>query len=228
MGTTTTTIIEKTGTNTGTCAVVIGGGPITSPVGDHDLVIAADGGYDAARSAGVDPHVLVGDLDSISAAGLAWAETHGVDVQRHAVDKDRTDTALALTEAVASAPNEIVLYGPTAGDRLDHLLGAIIALGSPELASTRSVSAHFGGAAVHVVHPGHTVELTLTTGTVFSLLALHGPCAGITVSGARWALSDAVLVPGSTVGISNEADGTSVVVSVATGVLTVIIPEVLT
>ena len=224
---TTTTIIEKTGTNTGTCAVVIGGGPITSTVADHDLVIAADGGYDAARAAGLDPHVLVGDLDSISAAGLAWAESHGVDVQHHAADKDRTDTALALTEAVASAPGEIVLYGPTAGDRLDHLLGAIIALGSPELASTGSVSARFGGTAVHVVHPGHTVELALTIGTVFSLLPLHGPCAGVTVGGARWALSDAVLVPGSTVGISNEADGTNVVVSVATGVLTVIIPEVL-
>lgn len=223
-----TTTIDNTGTSTGTCAVVIGGGPITSPVADPDLVIAADGGYDAARAVGLDPHVLVGDLDSISAAGLAWAESHGVDVQRHAADKDHTDTALALTEAVASAPSGIVLYGPTAGDRLDHLLGAIIALGSPELASTGSVSAHFGGTAVHVVHPGHTVEFALPIGTIFSLLPLHGPCAGVGVSGARWALSDAVLVPGSTVGISNEAGGTSVVVSVAAGVLTVIIPEVLT
>ena len=58
------------------------------------VLVAADGGLDHARAAGLDPTVLVGDLDSVSAIGLAWASEHTT-VVRHPVDKAATDTELA-------------------------------------------------------------------------------------------------------------------------------------
>ena len=57
----------------------------------------------------------------------------------------------------------------------------------------------------------------------FSLLALHGPCTGVNVSGARWPLDNADLHGWQALGISNEGTERTEV-SVATGVLTVVIP----
>jgi thiamine pyrophosphokinase len=60
-------------------------------------------------------------------------------------------------------------------------------------------------------------------GQTFSLLALHGPCAGVTVSGARWPLTNAALTGTEARGVSNEATERTEV-HVTSGVLTVVIP----
>ena len=77
-----------------------------------------------------------------------------------------------------------------------------------------------------MLHPGRSVELALGAGRVFSVLALHGPCGGVDVDGARWPLHDAALAAGTSHGISNVALGAPhhVHVSVRTGVLTVVVP----
>jgi len=211
-------------------AVVIGGGPITpttastSGTASFDLVVAADSGYDAAVDAGLTPTHLVGDLDSISAAGLSAARAAGIPIEPYDPDKDHTDTTLALRRAVALGATQVTLLGPATSDRLDHLLGALTALGDPVLAGSE-VSGELGGSSVRVLHPGHTTVLHLEAAGVFSLLALHGPCDGITVTGARWPLNDARLVPGSTLGVSNESLGDPVSIGVREGVLTVIVPH---
>ena len=208
--------------------LVIGGGPVTPPprLGDHrpDLVIAADSGFDAALAVGLEPDLLIGDLDSISAAGLAWAADHAVEIETHSPDKDDTDTALALRAVVARGCRHLTLLSPAGTDRFDHLLGTLAALGEPGLGSCESITAWVGPTAVHVVHPGHRLVLTAPLGTVFSLLSAHGACAGVTLAGAKWPLVDAVLSPSSTRGISNVTTESSIVVSVATGVLSIIIP----
>jgi len=53
---------------------------------------------------------------------------------------------------------------------------------------------------------------------------MHGPCRGVTITGARWPLSDADLEPVVGSGVSNEALGAGDVhVELAAGVLTVIV-----
>lgn len=207
-------------------AVVIGGGPVVAPCRDHHLVITADSGLDVALAAGFRPTHLVGDLDSVSLAGRAWAEAHGVPVETHPADKDATDTALALAAAVRLGATHLHVYGNTGVGRLDHLLGTLAALGDPVLDELASITAHLDDTVVHVLHPGHAVELDLAPGAVFSLLVLHGRCDGVEVSGARWPLVRTTLTAATTLGISNEAlgDGRPVRVSVAGGVLTVVVP----
>jgi thiamine pyrophosphokinase len=194
-------------------------------------VIAVDSGLYVALAAGLTPTVLVGDLDSISPSGLEWAARGGVPIEAHPADKDATDTALALATAAALAasdpsPRLHVLCG-SATDRLDHLLGLLAALGAPELGTFRSVRADIGTTQLHVLHAARQVVLTLARGRVFSLLSLHGTCAGVDVEAARWPLADATLTAHSTVGISNESTGADVTVRCASGVLTVAVPEVL-
>src|SRR4051794_10784473 len=103
--------MDQAGTSP-TIVVVNGAAPLdrraVAVVPRDAFVIAADGGLDHARAAGLDPHVLVGDLDSISALGLAWATEH-VEVVRHPVDKPATDTELAIAHAATYHPQRIVL-----------------------------------------------------------------------------------------------------------------------
>ncbi len=210
-------------------AVVIGGGPIdplvdVGALGPFDAVVAADSGYDTACAIGLPPTHLVGDLDSISAAGLADATAAGVPVDDHDRDKDATDTTLALHLAAALGARRVTLLGPATSARPDHVLGAVAALGDPALGGCEAVSASLTGAWLHVLHAGREVRFELGRRRVFSLLALHGDCAGVHVAGARWPLVDARLAAASTLGISNEGLGGDVRVAVREGVLTVVVP----
>lgn len=210
----------------GRAVVIIAGGSLdddaVASVADDDLLIAADSGLDVAIEAGLSPTVLVGDLDSISAGGTMWAYAHDVTIARYPADKDATDTSLSIEHALSVGCDRLLVLGGT-GDRLDHTLGTLTALGAPALQPFRSVSARLGSARVHVVRPPSPVQLEARPGTTFSLLALHGRCSGVDVSGARWPLSNATLEPGSTLGISNETDELTTV-GLADGVLTVVIP----
>ena len=60
--------------------------------GADDLVIAADGGYDALKRRGVRCDLLVGDMDSIRECDST------ADTLIYPVEKDDTDTALAYRE----------------------------------------------------------------------------------------------------------------------------------
>jgi thiamine pyrophosphokinase len=59
--------------------------------------------------------------------------------------------------------------------------------------------------------------------TRISLLAMHGPCTGVTVSGTRWQLERAELLPLVGHGLSNVAIEPDVDLTVSTGILTVFI-----
>jgi thiamine pyrophosphokinase len=182
-------------------------------------VIAVDGGLDHALAAGLTPTELVGDLDSVSETGLAWAARHAT-ITRHPTDKDQTDTELALALAAASDPARITLIG--GGDRLDHTLAAIGALGAPMLTSVPVVDGWWAAQHVRVLHGPDAAELTLRPGSTLSLLALHGACTNVALHGTRWELEHHDLDPVVGVGVSNVVGDDGVVsVSLSTGVLTV-------
>jgi thiamine pyrophosphokinase len=206
--------------------VVIGGGRL-SPRGVADVapnapVIAADSGLDHAVEAGLRPTSLVGDLDSISAQGKMWAYAHELEIDQFPADKDATDTELALLKAAAIDATELLVLGAS-GDRFDHSLGTIAALGNPALARFETIRLMLGETTIRVIHPGHSATVDLSPNSLFSLLALHGACRGVTVSGARWPLTDATLASSSTQGVSNETTGL-LHVAVDDGILTLVVP----
>ena len=110
-----------------------------------------------------------------------------------------------------------------AGDRFDHALGTLGALGHPALAGFETIRLLLDEVAIHVLHAGKSISVDLPLAVPFSLLALHGPCRGVTLTGARWPLTDASLDPSSTRGLSNETTGL-LQVAVADGVLTLVVP----
>lgn len=208
------------------CAVVVTGAAALAPeavaaIPAGSVVVAADGGLDHALASGLEPEVLIGDLDSVSAEARAWADSH-VEVVAHPADKAATDTELALAHAASMGPRRLLMVAG-AGDRLDHTIAAVGALGSALTAAIDDVEGWWGTQRLHIVRPGPPVAIAAETGTTFSVLALHGPCEGVDVTGARWPLTDADLGAVVGLGVSNEVATPPVTVAVRRGVLTVVI-----
>ena len=206
--------------------VVIGGGQLSTravtEVTAGAWVIAADSGLDHAVAAGLRPNVLVGDLDSISAHGKMWAYAHELEIEQHDLDKDATDTELALARAAATDATHLLVLG-AAGDRFDHTLGTIAALGNPLMARFEAIRLLLDDTVVHIIHAGRSLSLDLPPNALFSLFALHGPCRGVEVTGTRWPLTDAVLNSTSTRGVSNETTDL-LNITVNDGILTLVVP----
>ena len=94
---------------------------------DDALVIAADSGYAHAQSLGMQPHLLVGDMDSIAASDVADAQERNIDVHTFDAAKDETDTEIAVSIALQRGITNITVVSGC-GDRFDHLLGMVHSL----------------------------------------------------------------------------------------------------
>ncbi len=189
---------------------------------EHTVWMAVDGGLDHALVAGLEPTHLVGDLDSVTEESLAWAARHA-EISRHPTDKDQTDTELALALAAKFDPERITLVG--GGNRLDHTFAGVGALGALSLTSVPALDGWWDGQHLQVLHGPGAATLRLVPGSTLSLLALHGPCVRVTLSGARWELDQFDLEPLVGMGVSNEVpagdEPVEVEVTLSGGVLTI-------
>jgi thiamine pyrophosphokinase len=165
----------------------------------------------------------VGDLDSVTPEGLAWATEHAT-ISRHDPAKDATDTELALDMAVALNPARLTLLAG-GGDRLDHTLAALGALARPVLTSVPVLEAWWGTQRMRVLHgPGRATFTGLQAGSTLSLVALAGPSEGVTSTGVRWPLTGFTLDPLAGRGVSNEITEATVTVALTSGVLLIFHP----
>jgi len=173
-----------------------------------DLVIAADGGARHARGLGIAIDLWVGDGDSIGDAALADLAAAGVPIERSPMDKDESDTELAVRAALARGADAIVILGALGGPRIDHALANIGLLAMAELAGL-TVTILDGGSRIGVVRApgpdGRAVERRLAgrSGDLVSLLPLGDGVEGVTTDGLAYALRDEPLAAGLARGLSN-------------------------
>lgn len=204
--------------------IVTGATPIPdhviTAVPDSAIVLGVDSGFDHALAAGLRPNGLIGDLDSVSDEGRAWAEEHAT-ISSHPADKNETDTELAVAFATGMAPAWLTMIG--GGDRLDHTLAAIGALGAPGATSIPRLDAWWNGQHLEVMHGPSRRTLSLAPDSTLSLLVLGRPCDGVSISGVRWPLDGIRLEPVVGHGVSNEVTDPAgdVSISLSSGVLTV-------
>ena len=97
-----------------TCVIFCAGGfsALAEPVNEADLVIAADGGLRHTEQCGVQPTLILGDFDS-----LGYTPDRA---EVFPVEKDDTDSMLAIKEGLGRGFRRFVLYGALDGARLDH------------------------------------------------------------------------------------------------------------
>lgn len=92
--------------------------------------IGIDRGTLMLLEAGITPQFAVGDFDSITQEEKSFIEQQ-IEINPYNSEKDDTDLALGIDQAVQSGYKEIHVYGATGG-RLDHFLGALQILEKPE------------------------------------------------------------------------------------------------
>ena len=189
------------------------------------VVICADGGARYAKELGIVPQVIIGDMDSIDEATLAFFEAKGTIVMRHETTKNETDTELALIHAVGMEPERILVFGAL-GSRMDHSLANIMLLASivPAAVDVRIIDDR---CEIFTVTEGATVRGE--PGQTVSLLPLSPVVSGVTLEGFEYPLRDGEIAMGRSLGISNRLVGTEGSVTLRSGRLLIInnfIPEV--
>jgi thiamine pyrophosphokinase len=207
----------------GSIVVVASGSPYPAsrdrlPAGA--VVVAADGGVDAALALGLEVSLAIGDFDSVSSAGLTAVEAAGARIERHPAAKDASDLELALDRATELGAGRIVVVGADGG-RLDHLLEGLLLLGSDRYADVE-IDALLGPATAHVVRGDRTLEGS--PGELVSLLPLHGPAEGVVTTGLVYPLRGERLEPGSSRGLSNVFAEPTASITLTGGVLVALRP----
>ncbi len=188
-------------------AVIIASGWLNEPehaknmISQADLLIAADGGAEHFRALDLWPHILVGDLDSITAPTLAALETAGVEIQRYDPRKDYTDLELALRLAQERGAAEVLVFGAV-GSRWDQTLASLLLPAADDLRGM-DVRLVDGYQELRLLHGGERLELQGQPGDTVSLIPLSAAALGITTHGLEYPLTDEGLHLGSTRGVSN-------------------------
>lgn len=175
--------------------------------GAAEVVICADGGLRHALDAGVNPHAVVGDLDSTTLqlrAAAPGAQFHELP------DPDTTDLQKAIEHALALGAGEIDIVC-AGGGRADHNLAnlSVLTLYGRQ-ATLRVIDDLFETSLVN-----GTASVAAPKGTVVSLVAM-GTCTGVTTTGMRWDLAEYTLTF-SPYGIHNEVEMQPATVRVASG-----------
>lgn len=87
--------------------------------------VAVDGGYRYFARSGTNPHLLIGDFDSLG--GIPAGLSRRTEVVMHPAEKDQTDTELAVDHCLKAGAREIDIIQPAIGDP-DHFLANLFLL----------------------------------------------------------------------------------------------------
>lgn len=189
-------------------------------VGNHDLILCADGGVRHALVMGLTPDLVLGDFDSTDPELWAEVQARGIPVRRYRSEKDETDTELAIQEAVDRGADEILLLGAT-GDRLDHTIANLLLL--PGLPPNIHVTVADANNVIHLLREGaQQVRIQRMEGQYISLLPLSQEVVGIHTEGVKWPLQGATLRWGKSLGVSNQVVEEEAAISIEGGYLLVI------
>ena len=185
-----------------------------------DRIFCANGGTVHALALGLEPEVIVGDLDSLSTSIITSLEAAGTTIHRHPVAKDQTDLELTLDRALEQNPTEILLVSALGG-RLDQMLANIFLL-SRKLYRGIQMTLLDGYQWAVLTRTNETVTISGRKGDTVSLIPLSPTVSKVNFTGVRWPLENAELEFGSTWSVSNEMTGVEAEVRIGTGLMLVV------
>lgn len=203
--------------------VIFAGGELSTDYFDlldeEDFIIGADRGALFLISHGYTPDIAVGDFDSVPPEALQEIQSKSKEtITCDAVDKDLTDSELALDIAMNQQPDSIMLFGVT-GSRIDHSLASIQMM---TRALQRQINCYLIDSNNYVTLTGSQTIIQDMGYTYVSLLPLTPEVTGITLEGFQYPLTNATLKLGQSLGVSNKLISPSGVVTIRSGLLLII------
>lgn len=181
-------------------------------------IFCVDRGIEICRVCDIVPEILIGDFDSANQVSVEWARTKKIPVERHPVDKDLTDTQLALNRAGELFGEHVALVTGCFGGRFDHLYSTIFTCA----ASKRKIFLADEREIIFFVTGGESFDVTFNRRPLaLSLLPATEICSGVTIKNVRWELDGATLTQSFPNAISNRVTGDKISIGVTHGKLAV-------
>ena len=202
-------------------AIIFANGELPDPkkvaalISAADYLVCADGGLHHLLKVGLQPDLVIGDMDSVSPDELKALAANGVRLVRYPVDKDETDLELAL-RLVSGEGYHTIRIVAALGGRLDQTLGNIFLLARPELADA-DIRLEDGQQEVFLIRSLGMVNGQ--RGDTISLIPLTSQVTGVVTEGLRYPLLDEILYFDRTRGISNVLLGSEAVIRLREGIL---------
>ena len=196
-------------------ALLIGNGECVSPrllkklAAQADYVLAADGGANTALACNVTPNGVIGDLDSVSARAKKVLTGKIL----HVPTQDNTDMEKALHWLIKHHFTHVTLVG-FVGNRWDFSFGNMLALAR----FARKLEICVAGNKWRMIPLIHNAKLVCPKNKRVSIIPLK-TCTGVTLSGLKYPLKNAQLVPGTTRTLSNQTITTYFKISFTRGTL---------
>ena len=192
------------------CAMPVESKNIVIP--ENSLVIAADGGFETTKKLGITPDAVIGDFDSL---GFVPNEK---DVEVFPVEKDDTDSMLAIKKGIETNCDFFLIYGALGG-RLDHTFANIQSL--EYLVKHGKIGILVGDTQAITVFGNSTVEIKGKKNYDLSVFSLSENSQGVSISNAKYTLDNSTLDRHFPLGVSNKFNGNARI-TVKNGIVCVI------
>lgn len=187
----------------------------------YDKVFAVDKGLECVHELGIVPDKIIGDFDSVDRNILEVYEHKGsydrklpeasysrnIEVIRHPVKKDASDTELAVKCATCDGADRITILGAT-GTRIDHMLANLQMLYSVAVTDVECIVVDENN-RIRIIDSRRdndyfVIEGKEQYGKYISLIPITDELTGLTLSGVMYPVSDITVKKGSSLLVSNE------------------------
>lgn len=199
-------------------ALIISGGDF-SPLPfylKYDYCIACDKGYSYTQRMNITPNLVLGDFDSSEKPNLP----DSIQLLSYPVEKDDTDTMLAIKKALELGYNHIII-ACALGKRMDHTLANI---------QSAAYVANEGGICEIISETeyfrtligGENIALPKKEHCSLSLFALSDNCEGLTIRGAKYCVEDVSITNRFPIGCSNSWISDTAEISLKSGIILIV------
>jgi thiamine pyrophosphokinase len=185
---------------------------LIEPIQETDLVLAADGGLKHVQSLGLSPHAVLGDFDS-----LGYIPPNATVFP---VEKDDTDSMLAVRHGLELGFDRFLLYGSLDGPRLDHTVANFQTL--QFLADRNARGYLIGKTQIVTVIKNGSVRFPADAQGIVSVFCMGADAQGVTLENLKYPMKDGMLSTGFPLGVSNHFIGKEATISVKSGSLLLI------
>ena len=180
-----------------------------------DFIIAVDGGGNKLRKLELLPDLIIGDLDSITEENKDHFRKENVEIIKHPVEKDQTDSEIAVDYCKENNFEQLYLTAALGG-RIDQQLANLNLL---EYIYEIDLEAKIISNKIEIALIDQKKEFLAKKGYRLSLIPQSSTVCGLSIKGCKYNLEDQDIFRSKSRGISNLIENNQAEVKLKSGLL---------
>ena len=180
-----------------------------------DFIIAVDGGSNKLRKLELLPDLIIGDLDSITEENKAHFRKENVEIIKHPVEKDQTDSEIAVDYCKGNNFEQLYLTAALGG-RIDQQLANLNLL---EYIYEIDLEARIISDRIEIAIIDQKKKFLAKEGYRLSLIPQSSTVCGLSIKGCKYNLEDQDIFRSKSRGISNLIENNQAEVKLKSGLL---------